>query len=62
MTSNLLTNPTQYWLDRAEGFELAERSVDAETKRIVERIAPDYELLARRAEEQQRGTTPDNCA
>jgi hypothetical protein len=49
MTSNLLTNP-QYWLDRAEEIRvLAERSVYAETKRMLEKIVSDYELSARRA-------------
>jgi hypothetical protein len=46
MTSNLLTDP-RYWLDRAEEIRvLAERSVHAETKRMLETIVADYELLA----------------
>jgi hypothetical protein len=54
MTSNLLTNP-QYWRDRAEEIRvLAERSVHTETKRMLETIVSDYELLARRAEERLR--------
>jgi hypothetical protein len=57
MTSNLLTDP-RYWLDRAEEIRvLAERSVHAETKRMLETIVADYELLARRAEERLRGST-----
>jgi hypothetical protein len=40
MTSNLLSDP-QYWLDRAEEIRvLAERSVHAETKRMLETISP----------------------
>jgi hypothetical protein len=58
MTSNLLTNP-QYWRDRAEEIRvLAERSVHAETKRMLETIVADYELLALRAEERLRGSKP----
>jgi hypothetical protein len=54
MTSNLLTNP-QYWLDRAEEIRvLAERSIHAETKGMLEKIVSDYELLAQRAEERLR--------
>jgi hypothetical protein len=61
MTSDLLTNP-QYWRDRAEEIRvLAECSVQVETKRILERIVADYDLLARRAEERLRGSTPNNC-
>jgi hypothetical protein len=61
MTYDLLTNP-QHWRDRAKEIRvLAERSVVAETKRILEKIARDYELLARRAEERLRGSRPDDC-
>jgi hypothetical protein len=60
MTSDLLTNP-QYWRDRAEEIRvIAERSVHAETKRALEKLVSDYELLALRAEERLRGSTPDN--
>jgi hypothetical protein len=51
MTSDLPTNPG-----------IAERSVHAETKRMLEKIVSDYELLAPRAEERLRGRTPHNCA
>jgi hypothetical protein len=62
MTSNLLTNP-RYWLDRVEEIRvLAERSVHTETKRMLETIVADYELLARQAEERLRGSTPDNLS
>jgi hypothetical protein len=61
MTSDLLTDP-QYWRDRAEEIRvLAERTVDTETKRMLETLVADYELLARRAEERLRGGTPNNC-
>ena len=61
MTSDLLTNP-QYWRDRAEEIRvLAESSVHGETKRMLETIVADYELLARRAEERLRGGAPNNC-
>jgi hypothetical protein len=61
MTSDLLTNP-QYWRDRAEEIRvLAERSVYPETKRMLETLVVDYELLAQRAEERLRGSTTDNC-
>jgi hypothetical protein len=57
LISNLLTNP-QYWLDRAEEIRvLPERTVCAETKRMLETIVADNELLARRAEERPRGST-----
>jgi hypothetical protein len=62
MTSQLLTDP-QYWRDRAEEIRvIAERYIHPETKRMLEKIVSDYELLARRAEERLRGSTPDNCA
>jgi hypothetical protein len=55
MTSDLLTNP-RYWRDRAEEIRsLAEGSIHAETKRMLEAIVVDYELLARRAEERLGG-------
>jgi hypothetical protein len=54
MTSNLQTNP-RYWLDRVP-------SLHTETKRMLETIVADYELLARRAEERLRGSTPDNLS
>lgn len=48
-------------IDRAEEIRvLAERMVDAETNRTAEKIASDYELLARRAEERVRGSTLDD--
>jgi hypothetical protein len=55
MISDLLTNP-QHWRDRAEEIRvLAERSIRAETKRMLENIVADHELLARRAEERLPG-------
>jgi hypothetical protein len=52
-----MTSP-QYWLDRAEEIRtLAERSVHAETKHMLQTVVADYELLARRAEERLRGST-----
>jgi hypothetical protein len=61
MTSDLLNNP-QYWRDRAEEIrQLAARSVHAETKRMLETIVADYELLARRAEERLSGSRRDDC-
>jgi hypothetical protein len=61
MTFDLLTNP-EYWRDRAEEIrQLGARGVDAETKRMLETIVTDYELLARRAEERLRGGRPDDC-
>jgi hypothetical protein len=60
MTSDLLTNP-KFWLDRAEEIRvLAERMVDAETKRMLGKIASDYELLARRAQNRLRGSMLDD--
>jgi hypothetical protein len=57
---DLLTNP-QYWRDRAKEIRwLAERSVHVETKRALETIVADYELLARRAEERLRGNRLDD--
>jgi hypothetical protein len=48
-------------IDRAEEIRvLAERMVDAETNRTLEKIASDYALLARRAEERLRGSTFDD--
>jgi hypothetical protein len=48
-------------IDRAEEIRvLAGRMVDAETNRTLEKIASDYELLARRAEERLRRTTLDD--
>jgi hypothetical protein len=61
MASDLLTNP-QYWHDRAEEIRvLAARSVNAETKRMLETIVADYEVLARQAEQRLRGSRPDDC-
>jgi hypothetical protein len=58
---HLLTNP-QYWLDRAEEIRVvAERSVHAETKRTLEKIVSDYEVLARRVEARLRGSRTDDC-
>jgi hypothetical protein len=51
MTSDLLTNP-QYWRELAKEIRvLAERSSHPETKRTLQNIVADYELLAQRAEE-----------
>jgi hypothetical protein len=51
---HLLTNP-EYWRDRAEEIrQLAARSLHAETRRMLEIIVADYELLAGRAEERLR--------
>jgi hypothetical protein len=62
MASDLLTNP-QHWRDRAKEIRvLAERSTDPETKRMLQNIVADYELLARRAEGRLHGGMPDNCA
>jgi hypothetical protein len=48
-------------IDRAEEIRvLAERMVDAETNRTLEKIASDHELLARRADERLRGSTLDD--
>jgi hypothetical protein len=61
MTFDLLTNP-EYWRDRAEELrQVAARSAHAETKRMLESIVADYELLARRAEERLRGSSPHDC-
>jgi hypothetical protein len=48
-------------IDRAEEIRvLAERMVDAETNRTLEKIASDYELLAQRAEERLRESALDD--
>jgi hypothetical protein len=58
---HLRANP-QYWRDRAKEIRwLAERSVHVETKRALETIVADYELLARRAEGRLHGSRPDDC-
>jgi hypothetical protein len=49
-------NDPAHWRQRAEEMRaLAEDIRDAETRAMMERIARDYEFLARRAEERQTG-------
>jgi len=55
VTSDLLTN-SQYWRDRAEEIRvLAERYAHPETKRMLQGLVADYEVLAQRAEKRLRG-------
>jgi hypothetical protein len=51
-------NDPKHWRERAEGARtVADELIDSEARRMMLRIAEDYEELARRDEERLQGST-----
>jgi hypothetical protein len=54
-------NDPEHWLKRAkEARALAEQMGDPEGKRMMRRVADDYERLAQRAQERAAGRLPQS--